>query len=49
VLFRDLGFELERGQALVVKANGAGKSSLLRSLAGLLPWRAGSCSGVGRP
>jgi heme exporter protein A len=48
VLFRDLGFVLERGQALVVNgANGAGKSSLLRSLAGLLPWRAGQLQWCG--
>ena len=49
VLFRDLGFVLERGQALVVNgANGAGKSSLLRSLAGLLPWRAGQLQWCGQ-
>ena len=49
VLFRDLGFQLGRGQALIVKgANGAGKSSLLRSLAGLLPWRAGQLQWCGQ-
>ena len=49
VLFRDLGFVLGRGQALVVNgANGAGKSSLLRSLAGLLPWRAGQLQWCGQ-
>lgn len=49
VLFRDLGFDLGRGQALVVNgANGAGKSSLLRSLAGLLPWRAGQLQWCGQ-
>lgn len=49
VLFRDLGFQLGRGQTLIVKgANGAGKSSLLRSLAGLLPWRAGQLQWCGQ-
>ena len=49
VLFRDLGFQLGRGQALIVKgANGAGKSTLLRSLAGLLPWRAGQLQWCGQ-
>lgn len=49
VLFRDLGFQLGRGQALIVKgANGAGKSSLLRSLAGLLPWRTGQLQWCGQ-
>lgn len=49
VLFRDLDFVLGRGQALVVNgANGAGKSSLLRSLAGLLPWRAGQLQWCGQ-
>lgn len=49
VLFRDLGFQLGHGQALIVKgANGAGKSSLLRSLAGLLPWRAGQLQWCGQ-
>lgn len=49
ILFRDLGFVLEYGQALVVSgANGAGKSSLLRSLAGLLPWRAGQLQWCGQ-
>ena len=49
VLFRDLGFQLGRGQGLIVKgANGAGKSSLLRSLAGLLPWRAGQLQWCGQ-
>lgn len=49
VLFRGLGFQLGHGQALIVKgANGAGKSSLLRSLAGLLPWRAGQLQWCGQ-
>ena len=42
VLFRDLDFRLQAGQALMLRgANGSGKSSLLRSLAGLAPWQAG--------
>lgn len=42
VLFRDRSLELESGQLLMLRGhNGAGKSSLLRCLAGLLPWRAG--------
>jgi heme exporter protein A len=36
VLFRDLGFELASGEALMVRgANGSGKTSLLRILAGV--------------
>ena len=42
VLFRQLGFQLSAGQALMLRgANGSGKSSLLRTLAGLAPWQAG--------
>ena len=42
VLFRDRSLELESSQLLMLRGhNGAGKSSLLRCLAGLLPWRAG--------
>ena len=53
VLLRDLGLELAAGQLLMLRGhNGAGKSSLLRCLAGLLPWRAGSlqwCGGTLTP
>ena len=49
VLFRDLSFAVAAGQALVVTGrNGTGKSTLLRSLAGMQPWRAGQMSWCGR-
>ncbi len=42
LVFRDLSFALGRGEALLLRgANGAGKSSLLRALAGLTPLVAG--------
>ncbi len=42
-VFAGLGFALERGEALLLRgSNGSGKSSLLRVLALLTPWRAGS-------
>src|ERR1700740_2888404 len=47
-LFSDLTFEIQSGQALVVRGqNGAGKTSLLRAIAGLLPLAAGALSLVG--
>jgi len=50
LLFRGLGFTLAPGGALVLAgANGSGKSSLLRLLAGLLPPAAGSLTWNGRP
>jgi len=43
VVFRNLGFEVAKGQALSLEgANGAGKTSLLRMLAGFLPPAAGT-------
>lgn len=43
VIFTGLHFTLERGQALAIMGrNGAGKSSLLRIIAGLLPLAAGT-------
>jgi heme exporter protein A len=43
LVFRDLSFALGRGEALLLRgANGAGKSSLLRALAGLTPLAAGT-------
>lgn len=48
VVLRDLGLELGAGQLLMLRGhNGAGKSSLLRCMAGLLPWRAGSLQWCG--
>lgn len=48
VVLRDLGLEVGAGQLLMLRGqNGAGKSSLLRCLAGLLPWRAGSLEWCG--
>lgn len=43
LVFRDLAFSLSRGGALVLTgANGSGKSSLLRLMAGLLPPESGT-------
>lgn len=50
VLFRHLDLQLQSGQMLVVQGgNGVGKSTLLRTLAGLLPWRAGQMRWCGQP
>ena len=52
-MLRDQGLELGGGQLLMLRGhNGAGKSSLLRCLAGLLPWRTGNlqwCGGTLSP
>lgn len=48
VVLRDLGLALGAGQLLMLRGhNGAGKSSLLRCLAGLQPWRAGNLEWCG--
>jgi len=50
VLFEGLSFELQAGQALYVRgANGSGKSSLLRVLAGLSQALRGQLTWRGRP
>lgn len=50
LVFRDLDFGVEAGQALVlVGANGSGKSSLLRIMAGLLRPFAGTLAWAGQP
>jgi heme exporter protein A len=50
LLFRRLGFAVGPGGALVLTgANGSGKSSLLRLMAGLLAPAAGALSWAGRP
>lgn len=49
LLFRGLSFELGSGEALrVAGANGTGKSSLLRIIAGLLRPLVGTCESQGR-
>lgn len=49
-LFTDLGFALGPGEMLLVEgANGSGKTSLLRAIAGLLPLDAGAVYWRGRP
>ncbi len=48
LVFRDISFSLGSGACLVLRgANGAGKSSLLRGLAGLTPLAAGSLTWSG--
>lgn len=50
VLFRHLDLQVQSGQILLVQGgNGVGKSTLLRTLAGLLPWRAGQLQWCGQP
>ena len=45
LVFRDISFSVGSGEALVLRgANGAGKSSLLRTVAGLTPLAAGTLS-----
>jgi heme exporter protein A len=50
LVFRDVGFTLASGGVLLLRgANGAGKSSLLRALAGLSPLAAGNLLWDGEP
>jgi ABC-type glutathione transport system ATPase component len=45
-VLRDIRFELPRGQVLgLVGTSGAGKTTLVQSLLGLLPWRGGRVTG----
>ncbi|RZJ09661.1 MAG: heme ABC exporter ATP-binding protein CcmA [Rubrivivax sp.] len=49
-IFKGLSFELHAGQALELRgANGSGKTSLLRLLAGLMPAAAGTVRWLGLP
>ena len=49
-IFRDVSFSLQGGDMLMVTgANGSGKTSLLRQLAGLLPVASGDIRWEGRP
>jgi len=49
VAVRNLSFSLESGEALVLLgANGAGKTSAVEALAGLLPKRCGKVEFLGR-
>ena len=48
LLFQDLSFQVERGDLLLLRgANGSGKSSLLRVLAGFLPPGNGAAQWMG--
>ncbi|MGV7637448.1 ATP-binding cassette domain-containing protein, partial [Mycobacterium kansasii] len=47
VVFDDLSFTIPAGRAALVGANGAGKSTMLRILAGRITPTAGSVSGTG--
>lgn len=50
ILFRNLSFEAQPGAHVAVRgANGAGKTSLLRALAGFLPLAAGAVTFSGAP
>ena len=45
---RDISFAVEQSNAFVLLgANGAGKTSILRAISGLIPARAGAISGMG--
>lgn len=45
-VLRDIRFELQRGEVLgLVGTSGAGKTTLVQSLLGLLPWRGGQVTG----
>lgn len=45
-VLKDVRFELEQGEALgLVGSSGAGKSTIVLSLLGLLPWRGGTVKG----
>ena len=49
-LFRDLGFALNEGELLLVEgANGSGKTSLLKAVAGLLEFESGQIEWNGTP
>ena len=49
VLLRHINFELASGQLLLLQGgNGTGKSTLLRSMAGLMHWRAGTLRWCGQ-
>lgn len=44
LVFRDISFALKEGEILAIMGcNGVGKSTLLKCIAGLLPWKEGVC------